>query len=118
MTLPTATASGNAPAGPLKDANGFVISAPYDELKMLAEYNRQMLAHVCLMSELMRGWFVANEDNIREIWPEAEADLYDFMFETHASARVVARAAGIELDQAYIAKRVAAYRLKAEGGAA
>lgn len=117
-SVPLHAGAVEAVAGLPRDANGFVIPAPHDELKTLKEYNSHMLAQVCLMAELMREWYKANQTNIQRIWPEAEAELYDFMFEQYAATRVVARAAGVELDRAFIAKQAAAYRLKSTGGAA
>lgn len=60
------------------------------------------LAHLCLMAELMREWFNANEDRIAVKCPEFKGDLEDFMVEMHTSARVVAKSAGVTLDTKYI----------------
>lgn len=85
---------------------------------MKLAYDRQMLAHLCLMCELMREWYKANRDGIQLTCPEFAGALYDFMVESRSSARAVAKAAGIELDKSYIAKRAAEFREQAMGGAA
>jgi hypothetical protein len=99
-------------------AQGFVEMTPIDPVRQLGDYHRALLTHMCTMAELMREWYSANDDEMREVCPEYRGDLHNFMFETYASARTIAKAAGIEVNMAYVAECGAAYRAKAMGGAA
>lgn len=97
----------------VKDANGFVQSAPIDPVQQLADYNMAILSHLCLASELMREWYLANEQHMEGAARASFIELHDLTSETRSSARTVARTAGIEIDMAYIAKRRADFDLVA-----
>jgi len=118
MTLPAATASGNAPSAPLKDAHGFAISVPYDDATMPREYNEHMLTHLCEVVGLLQELYEANKDQLVVICPGFEADLEDLVFESTTAANVVIRAANIKPNWSYVTKRGIQYNLKAQRGAA